>query len=126
MSRSMTTRAETHKCDSEASQYACLAVTQLHERAKISVRETTHRTGINMGEIDKMSRIHDNENPLHAAVQMRCQNRLPLHKYWQCPHIAELQTLFQLVDPSILRKHNSDHHAAYVTLYTLSLTSPTC
>ena len=69
--------AETHKCDSEASQYACLAVTQLHQRAKISVRDTTHSAGIHMGEIDTMSRIHDDEHPLHAAVQMRCQYRLP-------------------------------------------------
>ena len=47
--------AETHKCDSEASQYACLAVTQLHQRAKISVWDTTHRAGIHMGEIETMS-----------------------------------------------------------------------
>ena len=65
--------AENHKCDSEASQYACLAVTQLHQRAKISFRETTHRAGINMGEIDTMSRIQVNEHsPLDAAVQLRC------------------------------------------------------
>ncbi len=108
--------AETHKCDSEASQYACLAVTQLHQRAKISVRNTTHRAGIHMGEIDTMSRIHDNEHPLQAAVQMRCHHTLPPHKYWQCQHIAELQTLFLLVDPSILYKHNSDHHVAYMTV----------
>ena len=35
--------AENHKCDSEASQYACLAVTQLHQSAKISVQATTHK-----------------------------------------------------------------------------------
>ena len=39
--------AENHKCDSEASQYACIAVTQLHQRAIISVRETTHQHGQN-------------------------------------------------------------------------------
>jgi len=108
--------AETHKCDSEASQYACLAVTQLHQREKISVRNTTHRAGIHMGEIDTMSRILDNEHPLHAAVQMRCHHTLTPQKYWQCQHIAELQTLFLLVDPSILYKHNSDHHVAYMTV----------
>ncbi len=104
--------AENHKCDSESSQYACLAVTKLHQRAEISVQETTHRAGINMGEIDTLSRIHVNKNPIDKAVQLRCQNRLPTHKYWQCQHIEELQTLFRLVDPSILHKHNSDHHAA--------------
>jgi hypothetical protein len=69
-----------------------------------------------MGEIDSMSRIHDDEHPLHAAVKMRCQYRLPPHKYWQCQHIVELQTLFLLVDPTILYKHNSDHHVAYMTV----------
>ena len=47
--------AENYKCDSEANQYACLAVTQLHQRAKISVHQTTHRAGIDMGKIDTMS-----------------------------------------------------------------------
>ena len=104
--------AENHKCDSEASQYACLAVTQLHQSEKISVRATTHKAEIDMGEIDTMSRIHDNENPLDTAVQLRCNNRLPPNKYWHCQPIEELQILFKLVDPSILHKHNSDHHAA--------------
>ena len=69
--------AENHKYDSEASQYACLTVTQLHQSEKIFVRATTHKAGIDMGEIDTMSRIHDNENPLDTAVQLRCNNRLP-------------------------------------------------
>jgi hypothetical protein len=69
-----------------------------------------------MGEIDTMSRILDNEHPLHAAVQMRCHHTLPPQKYWHCQDIAELQTLFLLVDPSILYKHNSDHHVAYMTV----------
>ena len=65
-----------------------------------------------------MSRIHDNENPIDTAVQLQCNNQLPPHQYWQCQHIEELQTLFKLVDPSILHKHNSDHHAAYMTVST--------
>ena len=64
--------AEQYKCQSEASQYACLAVSQLHQRAKISVRATTHRAEINMGAIDIMSRIHDHEHPLDEAVQLWC------------------------------------------------------
>ena len=93
--------AENHKCDSEASQYACLTVTQLHQSAKISVHGTTHHKAgiIDMGEIDTMSRIHDNENPLDAAVQLRCNNRLPQSTcYWHCQPIEELQILFKLVD----------------------------
>ena len=61
--------AQNHKCASEVSQYACLAVSQLHQRAKISIRATTHRAGIHMGEIDTMSRMHDNEHPHDEAVQ---------------------------------------------------------
>ena len=108
--------AENHKCDSEASQYACLAVTQLHQSAKISVHATTHNAGIDMGEIDTMSRIHDNKKPLDAAVQLRCNNRLPPSTYWHCQPIEELKILFKLVDPSILHKHNSDHHVANMTV----------
>ena len=100
--------AENHKCDSEASQLACLAVIQLHQSAKISVQATTHKAGIDMGEIDTMSRIHVNENPLDTtAVQLRCNNRLPPSQYWHCQPIEELQILSKLVDPSILHKHNS-------------------
>ena len=61
--------AGNRKHDSEASQYACLEITQLHQRARISIRETTHRAGIDMGENDTMSRIHDNENPIDVVVQ---------------------------------------------------------
>ena len=61
--------AQNHKCATEASPYACLAVSQLHQRAKISIRATTHRAGIHMGEIDTMSRIHDNEHPHDEVVQ---------------------------------------------------------
>ena len=100
----------------EANQYACLAVTQLHQRAKISVYQTTHRAGIDMGKIDTMSWIQDDENPLSTAAQTCCLDRLSPHKYWQCQQITELQTLFRLVDPSALYKHNSYHHTAYVTI----------
>ena len=71
-----------------------------------------------MGEIDTMSRIHDNENPLDTAVQLRCNNRLPPRQYMQCQPIEELQILFKLVDPSILHKRYSDRHAAYMTVST--------
>ena len=71
-----------------------------------------------MVDIDTMSRIHDNENPLDKAVQLRYHNKLPPHKYWQCQHMEELQTLFRLGYPSILHKHIADHHAAYMTVST--------
>ena len=60
-----------------------------------------------MGEIDITSRIHDNENPLDTAVQLRYNNRLPPSQYWHCQPIEELQILFKLVDSSILHKYNS-------------------
>ena len=68
-----------------------------------------------MGEIDTMSRILDNEDPIGAAVQARCEN-LPPQKYWPCQHIPEIDALFTLLDPSHIRAHNSDHHEAYVAV----------
>ena len=74
--------------------------------------------GVDTGEVDTTSRIYDNKNPLDTTVQLRCNNRLPPSQYWHCQPIEELQTLFKLVDPSILHKHNSDHHSAYMTVST--------
>ena len=50
--------AEKHRCASLASQYACMAVSQLHIQNDIYMGPPIYRPGIDMGEIDAMSRTH--------------------------------------------------------------------
>ena len=108
--------ATNHKCDSEASQYACLAVTQIHMGEKLVFQESTYKAGADMGDIDTMSRILDGEDPVGQNVQDRC---LTLHAscYWQCQNLNEMSDLFRLIDPSITRSCNRDHHSAYKRVY---------
>ena len=108
--------ATTHKCDSEASQYACLAVTQIHIGEKLVFLDSTHKAGADMGDIDTMSRIFDGEEPTGPVVQSRCPT-LRAKCYWQCQHLAEMHDLFRLIDPSITRSCNKDHHDAYTRVY---------
>jgi len=109
--------AASHKCDSEASQYACLAITQIHMSSKIVVVDPTHKAGADMGDIDTMSRIMDDETPTSTAVRQRCQTLHPEY-YWPCQHLLELDTLFRILDPAITRSHNADHHSAYMYVHT--------
>ena len=56
--------AAIHKRDSEASQNVSLVVMQLHLCNKIEVVDTTNKAGVNMGDLDTMSRIIDDENSI--------------------------------------------------------------
>ena len=48
--------ATNSKCSSQASAFACIAVTQLHLLSNLKVIDTVHLPGVLMGEIDAMSR----------------------------------------------------------------------
>ena len=56
--------AAAQKCSSMASHYANLAVTQLHIVARLRMVPPVHKPGIEMGDIDTMSRLaaHDNDD----------------------------------------------------------------
>ncbi len=108
--------AANHKCDSEASQYACLAITQLHFCGKIEVTDPTHKAGVHMGEIDTMSRIPDGANPIGPEIMAQCP-KLHAQNYWPCQSIPEMNTLFTLLDPSVVRIHNKNHHDAFLRVY---------
>ena len=107
--------AAQQKCSSLASQYACLAVTQLHLMGRLVMAPPEHRPGLDMGDIDTMSRILDHERPTDPNVLQRCPT-LHAHTMYTLPH-AELHTLLVLLDPSIGRDHNTDHHIAFVTVH---------
>jgi hypothetical protein len=74
-----------------------------------------HRPGLAMGDIDTMSRILDHEQPTDLAVLQRCPT-LQAHAMCHLPY-AELNNLLALLDPSITRDHNTDHHIAFVTVH---------
>ena len=107
--------AATHKCASLASQYACLAVAQVHFQAQVRLAPPTHRPGAQMGDIDRMSRISDSEHPVHPTVRERCPTLHP-SLYIPLQENMALRTLYETIDPSILRPHHSDHHHAFITV----------
>jgi hypothetical protein len=55
-----------------ASHYANLAVTQLHIIARLQMVPPVHKPGIEMGDIDTMSRLAAHENPTMTEIQQRC------------------------------------------------------
>jgi hypothetical protein len=107
--------AAEQKCSSLASQYACLAVSQLHLMGRLLMAPPEHRPGLNMGDIDTMSRILDHEQPTDPIVLQRCPTLHANTMYTLPP--AELHHLLALLDPSIMRNHNTDHHNAFVTVH---------
>jgi hypothetical protein len=54
-----------------ASHYANLGVTQLHIVARLRMVPPVHKPGIEMGDIDSMSRLAAHENPTMAMIQQR-------------------------------------------------------
>ena len=65
------------KCPSMASHYANLGVTQLHIVARLRMVPPVHKPGIEMGDIDSMSRLAAHENPTMAMIQQRCPTLTP-------------------------------------------------
>ena len=108
--------ARKHKCTSLAGQYTCFAVTQLHVMANIHMADPKHKPGLQMGDIDTMSRIPDGQHPTSPASQAACPTLTP-ECWWNIDELPELQTLFQLIDPSVIRITTHDYHTAYNTVY---------
>ena len=65
--------AEKNRCTSLASQYACMAVSRLHIRNDIYMGPPIYRPGIDMSEIDTMSRMRDDETEESARIKTLCQ-----------------------------------------------------
>ena len=86
--------AEKHRCASLASQYACMAVTQLHIQNDIYMGPPIYRPGVDMGEIDAMSRIRDDETETSARIKALCPG-LTAHTQIHLTSPA-LDELFQL------------------------------
>ena len=111
--------AKKHKCASLAGQYTCFAATQLHIHAHIHLMDPVHKPGVQMGDIDTMSRIPDGQHPTSAESLKSCPTLT--HKcWWPLDRIPEIHSLFKMLDPSIVLNSTPDYHIAYNTIYTMT------
>jgi hypothetical protein len=109
--------AEKNKCASLASQYACMAVCQLHIQNDIYMGKPIYRPGINMGEIDAMSRMQDDETEESPRIRALCPGLTPntqIHMNGEA-----IDELFMLCDPAIVLANKNDHHTTYIKLQAL-------
>ena len=108
--------AAIQKCSSNASHYANLAVSQIHIQGRMRMVPPEHKPGIEMGDIDRMSRLGVHETPTDPAVQQRCPTLTP-QTMIQLP-AGKLRQLFLLLDPHLSRPSTAEHHAAFVQVHT--------
>jgi hypothetical protein len=76
----------------------------------------THKPGIQMGDIDRMSRLAAYEHATDLAVQSRCPT-LKTDTMLALPH-DKLNALFLLLDPHHTGASNADHHDAFVKVHS--------
>jgi len=105
------------KCSSLASQYACLAVTQIHMFSNIYREDTDHLPGKAMGEIDLMCRMTDDETLDSERIRKVCPS-LTAHLMIDMD-TPIVHALFHLCDPSVQLLHESDHHIAFQKVYSI-------
>ncbi len=99
------------KCSSLASQYAYLAVTQIHMFSNIYREDTDHLPGKAMGEIDLMSRMTDDKTLDSERIRTVCPSLT-------ASLVIDMDTsivhaLFNLCDPSVQLLYEADHHIAF-------------
>ena len=110
--------ANKNKCSSMASQIACMAVSQIHMLSNIYIMEDpNHLPGVEMGEIDAMSRMADDETIESGRIRQVCPTLTPVLQIQMDSPI--LMELFQICDPSIQLVHEIDHHKAFEKVYEI-------
>ena len=92
-----------------------MAVSRLHIRNDIYMGPPIYRPGIDMGEIDAMSRMRDDETEESARIKALCPGLTPATQL----HIATptVDELFWLCDPARTLDHERDHHICNYTRY---------
>ena len=102
----------THKCSSSASAFACMAVSQLNMVSDVWAADAIHIPGSSMGEIDAMSRLEAQSDPLTAFPTLTPQTHLDL----QTPLVC---TLFERCNPAIITSTPAEHHTTFSDVSTL-------
>ena len=111
--------AEKHRCTSLASQYACMAVSQLHIQNDIYIGPPTiYRPGIDMGKIDAKGRMRDDETEDSARIKALYPGLVSQNQILVSPTIDEL---FRL---TILQKRS--HMNATTILHICNCTHYSC
>jgi len=109
--------ANKNKCSSLASQMACMAVSQIHMLSKIYMEDPDHLPGVEMGEIDAMSRMADDETIESDRIRQVCPTLTQVLQIQM--GIPSIMELFQLCDPSIQLVHEIHHHNAFEKVYEI-------
>lgn len=104
--------ANKHKCSSLASMFACLAVSQINMLTDVWAADATHIPGATMGEIDLMSRLEAQSDPLVAFPTLTPSTYLHL----ETPSIL---ALFERCDPALSGQTSAEHHYAFSTVSVL-------
>ena len=94
-----------------------MAVSQLHLQNDIYMGAPICHPGIDIGEIDAMSRMRDDETEASARIKELCPSLTTQKQiHITCPAIDEL---FRLCDKAKTLAHERDHHIAYMHLHEL-------
>jgi hypothetical protein len=95
-----------------------MAVSQLHIQNDIYMGPPIYLPGIDMGEIDAMSHMRDDETETSARIKTLCPG-LTAHTQMHLTSPA-LDELFQLCNPANTLTHErDDHHIAYMQLHAI-------
>lgn len=104
--------AEENKCQSPFSILAGAAVSQFHLLSKLEIMSTTYLPGVQMGEIDAMSR-----REIHKDIQSVCPSLIPAKSIdLQLPVI---QTLFRACDPAAVHTEPRDFHRTFLYIHSI-------
>ena len=100
--------AAQNKCNSSAAQYAFLAVTWLQMSSKYTFSRIQHQPGFLMGDIDRLSRglPHSLDTTKEYVLSVA--------------QLQQLDELFSLLDPGIVRSDITDHHVAFSSVVSIT------
>jgi hypothetical protein len=110
--------AHKDKCSSLASQLTCLVVSQIHMFTKIYKQDPDFLPGKAMGEIDKMSRMEDDETIDSIRIQRECPSLLPSLKIDMSSNPL-IDEIFQICNPSNQKDHEKEHFNAFERIHTI-------
>jgi hypothetical protein len=102
----------THKCRSLAGLVACMAVSQINLLADVWAADAIHIPGSTMGEIDAMSRLEVQSDPVTAFPTLTPDTYLSLHS----PAVI---SLFERCDPALTATCPAEHHSILSDVSTL-------
>ena len=100
--------AAQNKCNSSAAQYAFLAVTWLQMSSKYTFSRIQHQPGFLMGDIDRLSRglPHSLDTTKEYVLSVA--------------QLQQLDELFSLLGPGIVRSDITDHHVAFSSVVSIT------